>query len=500
MSAKRIKIFSGILALTAVFLICAVLRISVFKNKTYSESVASQRTESIAVKRYRGLFYDRNMLPLVDGTAKIYTVDENGDVTESGDGISVRTTERYGKGGLASHLIGYVDSEGCGVSGLEKCFDKILQSDKAFKVNVITTASGKVVEGAGAGFYDDDGKTADSVRLTIDSHIQRIAESCLDNSGYDGAVVVMDVKNFDILAMASRPQYDRNKVSEHVYSQGSELVNRCISAYNAGSIFKIITSAAAIESETADGVYNCSGFSDIEGRQFACHLYSGHGEIDFEKAFLNSCNCAFYQIGIKTGAQKIIDTARSFGLGERLLCFDGLAEMTGNLPQKAEYGIHEAVNYSIGQGEILITPVQAANMACIIANNGIANCVNVADAITDYKGTVKRNLRESGERRVIGFETAQKIQKCMRLAVTEGTASGAESDIVKIAGKTGTAQTGWIENGENMVHGWFCGYFPYDNPKYAMAVLTENGRSGSESAVPLFKEIAEEIIKFYPAG
>ena len=493
MNIKRTRIFLSVLAIVGIFLSAAIFRICVFKNKSYSENVAMQRTESVVLKKHRGMFYDRNMHPLVDNSVKTYAINENNE------SINVDFTERYGKNALAAHLIGYTDSEGVGVSGLEKCFDKILKSDEVLKVNVITTATGELIENAGSGVVTGDTKT-DAVKLTIDSHIQRICENCLDKSGFDGAVVVMNIENSDILAMVSRPTYDRNKVFDYLNSNKSELVNRAISSYDAGSIFKIITSVAAIETGFDEELYTCNGFLDIEGRIFNCHNELGHGDVNFEKAFLNSCNCAFYQMGVNIGAEKILETARKFGLGERILCYDALSEMTGNIPEKSAYAVLESVNYSIGQGDILITPVQAANMVSIIAKGGIANCVNVAESIMDYRGTVKRSLREVSERRVVSYETAQKIQKCMRLAVTDGTAKGAESEIVKIAGKTGTAQTGWIKNGENFVHGWFCGYFPYDNPKYAMAVLAENGKSGGESAAPLFKEIAEEIIKFYPVG
>lgn len=500
MREKRSRIFVCLLAFLLMFLAFALLRISIFKKDAYSQKAASQRTESIVIKKHRGIFYDRNMIPLVEAGLKTHTIGENGITDENNGNISIRLEERYGKDAVAAHLIGYVDSDGEGVSGLEKCFDKILKSSSTYRMNVVTSASGNVIQSVGAGVHESEDEDLNSVKLTIDRHIQRIAEAQLKQSGFDGAVVVMDVKNSDILAMASSPVYDRNEISAHVNSNGTELVNRCISEYNAGSIFKIITLIAAMETENHTGVYNCRGSFEVEDRSFACHRTEGHGIVDFEKAFFDSCNCAFYEMGIKTGAKKIAETAKRFGMGERLLCFDGLEEAEGNIPQKSKYGIFESVNCSIGQGEILITPVQAANMACIIANNGIANCVNIADCVMDSKGAVKRSLRETNERRVVDFDIARKIQHCMRLAVTDGTASAAKIDAVQIAGKTGTAETGWIENGESYVHGWFCGYFPYDNPKYAMAVLMENGRSGSLSAVPVFKNIAEEIIKFYPVG
>jgi len=500
MRERRIRIFLFGLMFVLIFLAMMLLRICIFKRDAYSQKAASQRAESIVMKESRGIFYDRNMIPLVEAGIRTHTVGEEGPGDDVDGSISIRLEERYGEEAVAPHIIGYVDSDGNGVSGLEKCFDKILKSTGTYNLNVITSASGKVIQGAGASVYEEFDKDINSVKLTIDRHIQKIAETQLDKSGFDGAVVVMDVKNSDILAMASSPFYDRNELSEHINSDGTELVNRCISEYNAGSIFKIITLIAAMENENHIGLFDCRGSVEIGDRSFACHKTEGHGVLDFEKAFSGSCNCAFYEMGIKTGAKKISETAKRFGIGERLLCFDGLEEAEGNVSSKSKYGIFESVNHSIGQGEILITPVQAANMACIIANNGIANCVNIADCIVDSKGAPKRSLREINERRIVDFEIARKIQNCMYLAVKEGTASGAKSDVVQIAGKTGTAETGWVENGENYVHGWFCGYFPYDNPKYAMAVLIENGRSGSRSAVPVFKNIAEEIIKFYPIG
>ena len=500
MNTKRLKAFVFFLAAAAAALVIVQLRIAVVKNKEYSKNVVAQRSEQIEIKKHRGLFYDRNMIPLVENSPELINISKDGSITKNQGELSLETIARYGKNSLAEHLIGYVDSDGRGISGLEKCFDSVLYTDKSCTANVITDAVGNVVKNNGLSVAGRKNGNMSSVKLTLDYHIQKIVENCMDSYGIDGAAVVMDVKNSDILAMASRPQFDRNNENEYLKSDGGELVNKCISAYNAGSIFKIITASAALENNTAEDLYNCSGTEIIDSREFACHKKDGHGTLDFENAFAESCNCAFYNMGVKTGAKSIINMAEKFGLGLRVLCFDCLSESAGCLPVRDSYGVLESVNFSIGQGEILITPVQAANMACIVANNGIANSVNVAQSIVGENGAEKRDLRENFERRVIDRNIAYEIQKCMRKAVTDGTASGAKSDIVEIAGKTGTAQTGWYENGENMVHGWFCGFFPYDNPKYAMAVFAENGRSGSGSAVPVFKAIAEEIVKFYPIG
>lgn len=491
MIKKRLKIFSVLIFALSLVLILAEARIAFLNGGDYAKKAAAQRSHTIEVKKYRGLFFDRNMIPLTDSKTRLFT---SGVAT-------VNPTVRYPYGSVAEHIIGYVNSDGEGVSGLEKCFDSTLTTKNTLKLSVLVGASGAPIDNTGVGVTDEGGGMQ-NVRLTLDFHIQKIAEDALDNAGISGAAVVLDVQSSDVLAMASRPGFDRNDISESLATDDARLVNRCISQYNAGSIFKIITSAAALESGAVspDTPFYCSGAVNIDGRDFACHLKEGHGALGFESAFANSCNCAFYSIGAKIGAEQITSAARAFGLGERILCFDGLEEARGNIPRKDSYGIYEAVNYSIGQGEILITPVQAANVAAIVANNGVANCVNIADAIVDESGAVRRNIRETASRRVMRRDTALEIQRCMTLAVHSGTASGAKSDTVSIAGKTGTAQTGWFENGENLVHGWFCGYFPSDNPKYAMAVLVENGKSGSAAAVPVFKEIAEQIAKIYPMG
>ncbi len=488
MNTKRMRAFAFFLSAATSALVIVQLRLAVVKNKEYSESVVAQRSEKIEIKKHRGIFYDRNMIPVVENSVKSVNVDKKGE-------LKLDAVARYGSRSLASHLIGYTDSDGHGISGLERCFDSVLYTDEKCTASVITDAMGNVVPDKGMSLNNRKADDVHSIKLTLDYHIQSIAEMVMDDYEVNGAVVILDVKNSDVLAMASRPQYDRNSIGDYLTSNNGELVNKCISAYNAGSVFKIITAAAALENGTADETYTCSGSVNIVGRKFGCHKKDGHGTVDFEAAFANSCNCAFYDMGVKIGAADILGMAERFGCGVRLLCFDALPESDGVLPLSSCYGVHEAVNYSIGQGEILITPIQAANMTCIIANDGIANSVNVAQSIVDKNGAEIRTLRETHERRVLDKDIARKIQECMREAVIDGTAKGADGGVAEIAGKTGTAQTGWYENGENFVHGWFCGFFPYDNPKYAMAVLVENGKSGSASAVPVFKAAAEGIME-----
>lgn len=496
---KRLKVIGSFFLICALVLVAAQARICFFKGDEYSRSVASQRTQSLEVKSYRGKFYDRNMIPLVEYSTGSFYIDEDGTLTKERGVKLPDMTVRYGKDRTASHLIGYVNSDGEGVSGLEKVFDSVITAKEALKINVIKSADGKVLHKMGMSASDKP-HTADSIKLTLDSHIQRICEQALRDESVTGAAVVLDVRSFDVLAMASMPDYDQSKVADYVEEEGSELVNRCLSQYNAGSIFKIITLSAALENNKLRYNYFCDGALETPGHVFGCHKYDGHGFLAPQDAFAASCNCAFYIMGADMGSETILGTARQFGLGTELVNLEGIEEMSGNIPSKNIYGYLESVNYAIGQGEILLTPLQAANMACIAANNGIRGTINIADAVCSDEGVIKQNLRQSGETRAISYSTALYLQDSMRKAVTEGTGASLADSPARIAGKTGTAETGWYENGQNLVHGWFCGYFPYDNPKYAMAVLVENGGSGALSAAPIFKNIAEEIIKIYPMG
>ncbi len=496
MNAKRSNIIGLFFLIWAVILVIGQLAICTIKSDEYSRLAVSQRTDNIPVKNRRGKLLDRNMIPLVENTP---------DDTRNFNGLYYKQgtpplrTARYPEDGTACHLIGYVNSEGKGVCGLEKTFESILNAEVYDSINVVKDAHGRVIEDVGMRYIAAKGE-GDSVALTLDAHIQKICHNALTSRKITGAVVVMDVDSFDVLSMASSPVYNQRDITGYLLGEEGEFINRCVSPYNAGSIFKIVTLAEALENSGGNKVYWCSGQFKTDEHIFACHKYDGHGLQSMTDALKNSCNCAFYHMGAELGAEKIINMAAKFGLGERLVYCTDFEENPGNLPENEIFTENDSINYSIGQGEILITPLQAANMTAVIAAGGVKKKVNIADRFMDSGGNIKRVLREIGEERVTSAYTADFIKNAMRLAVTEGTAKSLCNNPARIAGKTGTAETGWKKNGDNMVHGWFCGYFPYDNPKYAMAVIVENGGSGAQSAVPVFGEIAEEIIKIYPIG
>jgi len=499
MKEKRFKFILSIFALCAVYLVFVQMGICFIKGEEYTKAAVMQRKTSFVIKTYRGRFLDKNMIPLVESSIASCKIDKNGEINTK-NGVSIGSmTMRYGPDSLARHLIGYVDKDNIGVSGLEKAFEKDLKSKSIREINAVKSADGRVIESMGMSLKEDN-DISNNVLLTIDSNIQKIAEDVMESNLVHGACVILDTKTSDVLAMASTPSYDQNDVASCLNSENGELINRCVASYNAGSIFKIITLSAALERLTTRSSYECNGFLNLGTHTFNCHKSEGHGVTNYTEAFSKSCNCAFYTMGLDLGSDAILNAAKSFGLGKKAVSGGFLDESAGNISNSKEQSYLDAVNISIGQGEILLTPIQAANIACIVANNGLKRKINVAKAVVDKSGSVIKNLYEKGEERVLSESTAEIMKTAMCSAVSDGTGKAAESEIARIAGKTGTAETGWLKNGRNLVHGWFCGYFPYDSPRYAMAVLADDGGTGSLSAAPVFKEIAEKIIKIYPVG
>lgn len=464
---KRPKKFLMIFLIPMLLLMYVILNITFLKGNQYANMAAEQRTGKSDSQR--GCITDRNMIPFT--------------------GFSNRYSERS----LAPHIIGYTDSSGTGISGIEKAMEDALAAPLESDV-ILKDATGNDISAFKANGVQT--KDMNYVKLTLDYHIQKIAENVLDDAGIIGAVVVLDVETFDILAMASRPDFNQNSVEDYISSDGTELLNRATSPYNAGSIFKIVTAAAALEEgiSDADTIHLCNGNMIVDTVIFPCHHLQGHGFLNTEEAFALSCNCTFYNLGINLGSDTLCRYADKFGMGKQVI--DGyIPESEGNIPDDPVLSASEAANLSIGQGEIMITPLQAARLAAIIASGGMAKDVNLIEGIADISGNMIKHMRRTSSERVISKNTAEKIGDMMLKVTESGTGTNAKSDYISIAGKTGSAETGWQTENDYMVQGWFVGYFPYDNPKYALAVMTENGRQGNASCGPVFKEIAERIVE-----
>jgi penicillin-binding protein 2 len=338
------------------------------------------------------------------------------------------------------------------------------------------------------------------VQLTLDIKIQKIAEDALNDA--KGSVILMDPANGEIIAMASSPDFSpasfvKNAdpyVLDLFDDSSAPFLNRAISGlFPAGSVFKPVVAAAALETGKIDPATTvlCTGSIHIGNQEFDC--WSQHGPENLVQALVHSCNTYFYKAGIAAGAQAIHDYAVKFGFS-RPTAIDLPYESTGAVPSPLWKRIHrfkswftgDTANLSIGQGDLLVTPLQVARMMAVFANRG--------QLVTPYvvKSVSGRDISRYQRRRStapVKLKTIDYIRQALRSVVSEhdGTAASLAALPVAVAGKTGTVQ---VPHG--LPHGWFAGFFPFKNPRFVICVFLEHGGSGQASCA-LAKQIIEAM-------
>lgn len=401
---------------------------------------------------------------------------------------------RYQKDQIAAQLIGYLDETGHGISGLEYYLNDLLyQGGNQIALSYQANALGGLRMDQTPIIEQTLGKS--SVTLTLDKNMQKKAEELLKEAGVTGCVVVSDCKTGELLALASAPTFSPLFLSEALASEDGPFQQRYFQAYDAGSIFKLVTAAAALEmgyNEEETGY--CGSYYESNGQRIACSNRYGHGTITMEEAFASSCNPYFCALAEKVGAKKLLSMAQACSLGQYSELLPGFSAAAGNLPTESQ--LQNATSLAMlgfGQGNLQVTPLQMATLVGAVANGGIRKMPILIDSYRDKDGRITENIPTEGIR-IFSEETAKKLQKMMVLAVNEGSGQLAGSSLFASGGKTGTAETGWVtDKGETMVHGWFVGFFPADNPTYAIVVFCEDGKSGAEIAAPIFKELSEWI-------
>ena len=224
---------------------------------------------------------------------------------------------------------------------------------------------------------------------------------------------------------------------------------------------------------------------------FNCHKKDGHGILNMEEAVAQSCNTYFINLALEVGGDGITEMAKDFGFGVPTVFSETVKTRSGNLPEKVDSKAATA-NLSFGQGELTATPVQICSMMATVANGGRYVRPYLVEGEADVNGRVTRISGYSERRQIISSGTAELLRRFLVAVVERGSGSRAKSDIVDCAGKTATAQTGKTENGSEIYNAWFAGYFPAEEPKYAVVILKENGGEGAVSCAPVFREIAEK--------
>ena len=452
----------------------------------------------------------------------------------------------YPQGKIAGHLVGYVgradprNSEDfsdysyyipdiVGRSGLERVCDtwnsllppsvrndetsgsqpeippekRPLLRGLAGKELVTVDTFGFVRETIGVGVPAENGK---DLTLTIDFKAQKTAERLL--KGLCGAIVLLDASSGKVLAMASSPSYDPSvfvpRIRKSVYDAlrldpQKPLFNRAtLGMYMPGSIVKPLVSIALLESDpSAENIVYCDGLTKIGTDSIACWNRSGHGEVSLVDALAVSCNDFFVESGIKLGLERLASVYSGAGIGSKTGFI--LPEGAGRLPDrshKRKWNSFDTGLISIGQGDILVTPLQAALYAAAIANGGTLWKPQIIQEVKDAKGMVLyQEQPESRGKLPASPKTLETVRNGMFLAVNSdlGGANRARNNSIQLSGKTGTAEVKIRDNTKNT---WFIGYGTRDDVTYAIAVLVENGVSGGKTCAPIaakfFKEYFDE--------
>lgn len=448
--------------------------------------------------------------------------------------IEVIPKRVYPYGELASHILGYVgypnerdfkrikkeigSKSFVGKMGIERVFDEKLLGELG-KERVMVNAIGGIVKV----LERREPKKGNSVKLTIDYRFQKIVEEVFKESGHPaGAVILLKASTGEVLALASFPNFNPNKVYEEwkslVKNPLKPLFNRAIRGlYPPASVFKVPMAFATLSAKIRspwEKVF-CPGYYELGDRKFYCWRRWGHGKVDLIKSLSESCDVYYYTAGYKLGPTKIRYYAKRFSYGERIP-FE-LPVRKGFIPTprwklrrfKEPWYDGDTVNMSIGQGFVLSNLMEQTLMMMGIANNGVIYKPTLLKEILDDKGNVIfRNKREVWKAVYGSLEHFALIKRGLRDAVRKGTAKLAFSRIVDIAGKTGTAEV-FFKNKRKIKkkykkmrkklpwkyrnHAWFVGFAPYRDPKFVIGVFVEHGESGGKTAAPIARKILERI-------
>lgn len=400
--------------------------------------------------------------------------------------------ERYASEPLAPHLIGYLDGSGIGVSGLEQAFEQELRAaGEQVVLRYGVDIQQKPLESVTAEQSGSAEPPKAGLVLTLDKDIQQLCQVIGRQMLDKGAIVVMDVDSGQLKAVVSLPTFDPNDLTAALNDEEKPFFNRAFAAYNVGSSFKLAVAAAALEQGISpDFSVNCVGGVEIAGRMIYCHHRAGHGETDMERALEQSCNPYFIALGQEIGDESILTMAEHMGFGRGSDFAEGLSASAGNLPKAAASPL-ELANLSFGQGELLATPLQIAAMVSSIANGGYQVEAQLLLGWTE-DGSVPQAAEQAKER-ILTERTAKRLQHDMIQVVEEGSGTNAKPSAGGAGGKTASAQTGRYTEEEEIVHAWFAGFYPADEPRYSIVVLAEGMESGGTYAAPVFRRICEQI-------
>ncbi len=485
------------------------------------DEAVSRMTESVQNEPYRAVRIFENL----DDT-EVALIESESD-RFPGANLRVIPRRYYPFGQVAAHTLGYVGEVSpeqlasglyreanmgdiVGKFGLEKIYDNFLRGKDGGR-QVEVNAQGKEINVLGI----TEPVPGLNLVLNIDIRMQEILEEAL--VGKQGAAVVMDVKTGGILAMVSKPSFDPNEFSLRITRQrwneilkdpSHPLQNRAVQGvYPPGSTFKVVTAAAALMENAIDPDEElfCPGFYRYGRRNYRDWKLGGHGKVNLFKGIVESCDVYFYQAGERTGIDALSNWAFDLGLG-KTTGIDLPGELEGLIPTQEwkrstkhePWFPGETLSASIGQGFVLVTPLQMVSLYSTVANRGLLLEPHVLSRIENVTGAIVEERNPEIKRRSgVSQDVWSRIVEAL-VGVVEndkGTGRGARLRDFAVAGKTGTAQVvrleEWRGKKEKEIpwelrdHAWFAAFAPYDDPEVAVAVIVEHGGHGSSAALPI---------------
>ena len=461
-----------------VFLVLNVLFLILALNMTYFELYGK---ESLMSNNY-----NRRLKAYEEGIVRGQILDRDGEVlavTKEVDGVSKRA---YPYKKLYAHVIGY-NNDRFGKTLLEAKYNDTLLGINALGLigNTVSLIMGEE-------------KTGNNLILTIDHDLQSLARELIGDRR--GAIVAINPKTGEILAMVSTPDYNPNEsaleenwadLSTNIHSP---LLPRAVRGlYPPGSTFKVVTAVAALEEGLDDFKVEDTGSIVIDGKTFSNAGNKVYGEIDMIGAMAYSSNVYFTKLSQVLDSKALIKAAENAGINSSL-SFDlatSKSKMNREFDSKTEYAAT-----AIGQGELLVTPLQMALICSGIANEGVIMKPYLVKSISDKNNVILTTTNSSKLYNFTDRITAEQVKEMMVEAVANGTGKKASIQDVVVAGKTGTAQNEKSSQGSGYDHAWFIGFAPASDPEIAIAVIIENqAEDGGQIAAPIARKVMSLWIK-----
>ena len=435
----------------------------VIAAEALQKNPANQRLVRLEERVLRGGIFDRN------GEVLAQTI------TESGKKIRI-----YPQGEMLEPLLGYATLQH-GSAGLEGSLADWLLGLK------------NPTLGQAAAHFLELSRRGDDVILTIDTAVQQAAYEAL--KGKTGAIVALDPKTGEVLAMVSQPSSDPAEItgnwSEVAGRPGSPLVNRALSLYPPGSVMKVVTSLAVLRSGVStEELYDCKGSVIVNGQTVVDS--STHGLVNFKTALAKSCNTYFATSAVRAGDQGFLAAAKAFGFGQTIPLELAVPPSTivNNEPDPRRLDPNLLAASAFGQGQVLTSPLHMALIAAAIANDGIIMVPHLVQRVRDPKENLLYQAQVKPWLTALSAQEAETITEAMVTAVTSGTAVRGALPHVQVAAKTGSAEPG----GNLMTHAWYIAFAPADDPQIAVAVIVENGGPGGEVAAPLARDLIDKAL------